>query len=78
MGSLVQSQDKENPFFESENNDKLPHSEKNTNTPSESGSTENKPGDPPNTLPIDNFIPFLLVTALGIIIYQVRKQKQAQ
>ncbi len=31
------------------------------------------PGDP---VPNDNYIPFLLLTAVGLIIYQVRKQKQ--
>ena len=34
------------------------------------------PGNPGNTVPIDDYIPFLLITALGLIVYQVRKQKQ--
>lgn len=31
------------------------------------------PGDP---TPIDDYLPLLLITAVGLIIYQVRKQKQ--
>ena len=33
-------------------------------------------GNPNDPVPIDNYIPFLLIAALGLIIYQVRKENQ--
>jgi len=35
-------------------------------------------GNPGETVPIDNYIPFLLITALGLIIYQARREKKVQ
>ena len=34
------------------------------------------PGNPGDPVPIDNYIPFLLIAALGLIIYQVQTKKQ--
>lgn len=42
---------------------------------SEGGVVEKGPGDPPGPVPIDRYIPFLLITALGFIVYQTHKEK---
>ena len=36
------------------------------------------PGGPGETVPIDNNIPLLLIAALGLIIYQARREKKVQ
>ena len=41
-------------------------------TISESGNGAGNPGDP---APIDDYIPLLIITAVGIIIYKARKNK---
>jgi hypothetical protein len=33
-------------------------------------------GNPADPLPIDNYIPLLIITAVGIIVYQTNKQKK--
>ena len=47
------------------------------NTNDQAGEVVQKgPGNPGEPVPVDDYIPFLLITALGLIVYQVRKQKQ--
>ena len=42
----------------------------------QAGPGDGGPGNPGETAPIDDYIPFLLIAALGIIIYQVQTKKQ--
>lgn len=35
-------------------------------------------GNPGGVVPIDDYIPFLIIAALGLIIYQARREKEVQ
>lgn len=49
------------------------------NTDTKEGDVLQKgPGNPGDPVPVDNYIPFLIITALGLIIYQVRREKKVQ
>lgn len=70
----MNAQETKNRFQESEQGGVLERNIDNTNNQS-SDNPQAGPGNP-GELPIDNYIPFLLLTALGLIVYQIRKQKQ--
>ena len=79
VGCLVYSNPQDNPFLESEKNpemsittDKI-NSTKETNTGP--GDPTNDPDDPP--APIDDYLPLLLITAIGIIVYNARRNKKS-
>lgn len=74
IGSLVQSQQQDNPFFDAEKNTELSNANDGVKTGTD---VAGKPGDPPTDpkAPIDDYIPLLIITALGIIIYKTRKNR---
>lgn len=41
----------------------------------EGGVLQKGPGNPGDPVPIDTYIPLLLLTAIGFIVYQTRKEK---
>ena len=71
----VFAQEETNPFATSEN--------RNTETPANGESKDSEvvvskgPGGPGEPVPINDYIPLLLLAAVGLIVYQVRKQKQS-
>ena len=68
-----------NPFAEkaSDNTfskvDSAPESEQKSNKPQSADSGGGSPGDP---LPIDNYIPILVLTAVGMIIYKTFRENK--
>lgn len=66
FGTLVSAQNGANRFSDNENTVK-----------EEQVVAKDGPTDPPNPAPIDDYIPLLLLAAVGLIVYQVRKQKQS-
>ncbi|MDQ0476854.1 hypothetical protein [Chryseobacterium sp. MDT2-18] len=71
IGYFVQAQQESNPFLESE---------KTTESTGQGSTAEDPPTLPGNPggeddLPIDDYLPALAITAVGIIVYTVRKKK---
>lgn len=67
FGTLVSAQNGANRFSDTEN----------TVKEEQVVAIDDGPGDPPGPVPINDYIPLLLLAAVGLIIYQVRKQKQS-
>ena len=65
FGTLVSAQNGANRFSDNENTVK-----------EEQVVAKDGPTDPPNPAPIDDYIPVLLITALGFIVYHTRQQKE--
>lgn len=71
VGYLVQSQPRNNPILDAEENTKISKAV----DPIDQSAFLEKHGDPPEPLPIDDYLPLLAFTALGIIIYKTRKNR---
>ena len=75
MGYLITAQQEGNPFYEEENSAKKADlSEK----PGDGEVVVQGPGNPDgdDDLPIDDYIPLLIITALGVIVYQTYPKKR--
>lgn len=81
MGIFIFAQSKSNPFDDSEieKNNELSNAyapESPAHAPDVSNAT-GPPGDgDPDPVPIDNYLPVLLITASGMIVYFARKRKE--
>ncbi len=64
----------ENPFMESER-DKTESASRNAPNENEGPEVAYDPGNPSDPAPIDNYIPLLLMSAIGIIFYATYKKK---
>lgn len=73
MGCLVSAQHDANPFAEDETMVENKEAGEIPNASKGPGNPDNGEDDLP--LPIDEYVPFLVMTALGIIIYTARKKK---
>ncbi|WP_313503743.1 hypothetical protein [Kaistella carnis] len=73
-GTWINSQQEDNPFFRSENNAEVANSKDDIKESQATGGPGNPDGD--NDLPIDDYIPILLVTASGMIVYFSRKKSK--
>ena len=77
IGSWAQAQDDNNPFSSAERNNEATQSEK----PAFETANAGGPGNPgggsqdDDPVPIDDYIPLLVVTALGIILYTSHKKR---
>lgn len=67
----VGAQGKKNPFEEAENAEKV------TNPTAVEAIAQKGPGNPSgdDDLPIDDYIPLLVITAMGIIVYHTYRKK---
>ena len=75
--SVAYSQQSKNRFDQDDNtNPTTERPVQNTNNQNVYEPEADGPTDPPAPLPIDNYIPFLLITAVAFIIYQTKKQKK--
>lgn len=70
-GSLIQAQQEDNPFRASESQDEMSNNDKGLDQPHAG------PGNPggEDDLPIDDYLPLLAITAVGIIIYTTQKKR---
>ena len=76
-GSWINSQQEDNPFFRSENNAEVANSKDDIKESQATGGPGNPGGDDdPAPVPIDNYLPVLLITASGMIVYFARKRKE--
>lgn len=73
-GCLVYSEQPDNPFFEAEKTAEKSHQGYSPSTTAEAGQPGNPDGD--DDLPIDDYIPLLVIAAVGIIIYTTKKKKK--
>ena len=73
--SFVNSQQDKNPFA-TEDNSSVERPVQNTNDQNSVEAEGDGPTDPPNPVPIDNYIPLLILTGLGMIVYQTKKLKR--
>ena len=73
MGYLITAQQEDNPFYEEENKAEKVE----LNKGPEDRDIAAKPGNPDGVddLPIDDYIPLLIITALGAIVYQAYPKK---
>ena len=74
IGSWAQAQQESNPFSSAERNNEASKSEKNAFDTATAGSGNPDTGDAPVPVPIDDYLPLLVMTALGIILYTSHKK----
>lgn len=75
----INAQETKNRFEESEKGGferNIDHTNDQSSDNPQAGPGDGGPGNPGETAPIDDYLPLLLITALGLIVYQVHKQKQ--
>lgn len=68
-----------NPFAENESDNTFSKTNTNTNNQSDGNheaSLDSGGGNPGDPVPIDNYIPFLVITAVGIMVYHTHKKKK--
>ena len=78
IGNILFAQQGDNRFSQSEKSNNG-YEETHEATESALGGPNNPPGDDdPEPVPIDDYLPFLVITALGIIILATYKKKKLQ
>ena len=75
IGSWAQAQQESNPFSSAERNNEASQSEKPAFDTANAGPGNPNDDDDPFPVPIDDFIPLLVMTALGIILYTAHKKR---
>ena len=75
IGSWAQAQDDNNPFSSAERNNEATQTERPAFETANAGGPGNPNNDGDDPVPIDDYIPLLVVTALGIIIYTSHKKR---
>lgn len=70
---ILQAQQEDNPFHESE---KIATEQPNENLKKGGDITARGIGNPPKPVPIDEYIPLLITTALGVIVYRAYPRKK--
>lgn len=75
IGSWAQAQEDSNPFSSAERNNEATQSEKPGFDTANVGPGNPDETDDPLPVPIDDYIPMLVVTALGIILYTAHKKR---
>lgn len=70
-GSLIQAQQEDNPFRAAESKDEIPSHDTGVDQPQ--AGPANPGGD--DDLPIDDYLPLLVITAVGIIVYTTQKKR---
>lgn len=76
IGNILFAQQGDNRFSQSEKSDNG-YEETRGDTASAVGDPSNPPGDDdPEPVPIDDYLPFLVITAVGLIIYVARNKKE--
>ena len=77
IGSWMNSQQENNPFFKSENNAEVANSKDEIKGNQATGGPGNPGGgDDPLPVPIDDYTPMLLICAGGMIVYFSRKKSK--
>lgn len=75
IGNILFAQQGDNRFSQSEKSNSN-YEETTSAAEAANGGPGNPPGDDdPEPVPIDDYLPFLMITALGIIIYNTHKKK---
>lgn len=69
---ILQSQQEDNPFNETEKSFNEPKEDLNK----EGDVVARGPGNPPKPLSTDDYIPLLIMTALGVIVYRAYPKKR--
>lgn len=69
MGSALQAGQDSNPFFHS-------HNTQGSSTETASGPAAPDTDDDPPPAPVDNYIPLLVLSAVAIITYTMRRRKK--